>query len=56
MYSTEDGWEMKLDLPKGKYFYKFIVDGMWTANPAVPKEQLAKDGKGHAGLTILRVE
>lgn len=56
MYKTKDGWEMKIDLPKGKHFYKFIVDGNWTADPATSKSKLAKDGKGHGGLTILYVE
>lgn len=56
MYKTSYGWEMKIDLPKGKHFYKFIVDGHWTANPDTPKNEIAKDGKGHAGLTILYVE
>lgn len=56
MYKIDNGWEMKIDLPKGKYFYKFIVDGYWTANPATPENELAKDGKGHGGLTILYVE
>ena len=56
MYKTKDGWEMKLNLPKGKYFYKFIVDGYWTSNPETPKHEIAKDGKGHGGLTILYVE
>ncbi|MEM9722936.1 MAG: M20/M25/M40 family metallo-hydrolase [Bacteroidota bacterium] len=56
MYKTSEGWEMKIDLPKGKYYYKFIVDGHWTSNPAEPEEKLAKDGKGHGGLSILYVE
>lgn len=56
MYQTDEGWEMKLDLPKGKYLYKFIVDGWWTNNPALPEDQLVKDGKGHAGLTVLYVD
>ncbi|MEO1022749.1 MAG: M28 family peptidase [Bacteroidota bacterium] len=56
MYKTEEGWEMKLNLPKGRYVYKFIVDGWWTNNPAVPEHQLVKDGKGHGGLTVLYVE
>jgi len=56
MYKTNEGWEMKLNLPKGKYFYKFIVDGWWTNNPAIPKDQLMKDGKGHGGLTVLYVD
>lgn len=56
MYKTTDGWETKIDLPKGKHFYKFIVDGYWTNDPKTPKEELAKDGKGHGGLTIIHVK
>ncbi len=56
MYKTEDSWETKIDLPTGKYFYKFIVDGYWTSNPETPESQLKKDGYGHGGLTVLYVE
>jgi hypothetical protein len=48
---TKDGWECKIDLSKGKYVYKYIVDGDWTADPSTPIEKLTRDGKGHAGLT-----
>lgn len=48
---VEDGWECKIDLPKGTYVYKYIIDGDWTADPSTPIDQLVKDGKGHAGLT-----
>jgi hypothetical protein len=51
MAKTIDGWECKIDLPKGKYVYKFIIDGDWTSDPNTPKDKLVKDGKGHAGLT-----
>jgi len=56
MYKVEDGWETKINLPEGKYYYKFIVDGYWTNDPRTPESELAKDGKGHGGLTILYVE
>ncbi|MEO1050992.1 MAG: M20/M25/M40 family metallo-hydrolase [Bacteroidota bacterium] len=56
LYKTDIGWETKIDLPPGKYYYKYIVDGMWTTDPETPQKELAKDGKGHGGLTILRVE
>jgi hypothetical protein len=52
MYKTENGWECKIDLPPGKYYYKFYVDNHWTADPSTPVEELAQDGKGHGGLTI----
>lgn len=56
MYKTKGGWETKIDLPKGKYFYKFIVDEYWTNNPDTPEHELKKDGKGHGGLTVIYVE
>jgi len=30
-------WEKRLMLPPGRYEYKFIVDGIWTHNPAAGK-------------------
>ncbi|MCI4669049.1 MAG: M20/M25/M40 family metallo-hydrolase [Bacteroidia bacterium] len=56
LYKTERGWECKIDLPKGKYLYKFIVDGYWTANPRTAQKDLLKDGKGHGGLTAKIVD
>ncbi len=56
LYKTKNGWETKIDLPKGKYYYKFIVDGYWTNDPTTPKKELVKDGKGHGGLTVFIVE
>jgi hypothetical protein len=53
---TKHGWKCRIDLPKGKYVYKFIVDGNWTADPATPKEKLVGDGRGHQGLTEKIVE
>jgi hypothetical protein len=50
------GWECHLDLPPGRYVYKFIVDGNWTNDPSTPAEQLVRDGKGHAGLTVRVVD
>ncbi|MFN8573069.1 MAG: M20/M25/M40 family metallo-hydrolase [Gemmatimonadaceae bacterium] len=48
---TQDGWVARLDLPPGRYLYKYIVDGDWTADPTTPAAELKKDGEGHAGLT-----
>lgn len=53
---TKNGWECKLDLPKGKYLYKYVVDGVWTADPATAPEKLVEDGNGHAGLTEKMVQ
>ncbi len=56
LYRSADGWECKLELPPGKYLYKFYIDGDFIANPLTPKENLVGDGKGHGGLTILEVK
>lgn len=34
MNRVDDGWEIKADLPPGRYEYKFIVDGEWMHDPA----------------------
>ncbi len=56
LYKTEAGWECKIDLPKGRYFYKYIIDGYWEADPKTPQDELLKDGQGHGGLTSFIVE
>ena len=50
------GWICKLDLKQGKYLYKYIIDGDWTADPKTPTDKLLKDRKGHAGLTEITVK
>lgn len=34
MQKTDLGWTIELELTPGKYYYKFIVDGQWIADPA----------------------
>ncbi|MGD1086260.1 MAG: glycogen-binding domain-containing protein [Verrucomicrobiota bacterium] len=31
-------WEKTVSLPPGRYEYKFLVDGKWTADPRSPQE------------------
>lgn len=50
------GWQCRLDLKPGRYLFKYIIDGDWTADPATPVNQLLRDGKGHAGLTEVVVK
>lgn len=33
LHKTDSGWIIILDLPPGKYLYKFIVDGKWQNDP-----------------------
>jgi hypothetical protein len=53
---TQNGWLCKIDLPKGRYVYKFIIDGHWTEDPSTSPDKLVKDGKGHGGLTKILVK
>ncbi len=36
MRKVDDGWQLRADLPPGRYEYKFIVDGEWMHDPANP--------------------
>lgn len=56
LYKTSTGWETNIDLAPGRYYYKYIIDGNWTADPQTPEGEWIKDGKGHGGLTVRRVE
>jgi hypothetical protein len=48
-------WIVRLDLPPGRYLYKYIVDGVWTPDPSTPPNALTTDGQGHGGLTVREV-
>jgi len=49
---TPDGWELKADLPPGRYEYKFIVDGQWMHDPN-SKENIVNE---HGTLnSVLRI-
>lgn len=51
LQKVDGGWTCKLDLKPGRYLYKYIIDGDWTADPTTPADKLLRDGRGHAGLT-----
>jgi 1,4-alpha-glucan branching enzyme len=36
MKKVAGGWEVRVDLPPGRYEYKFIADGNWLHDPANP--------------------
>ncbi len=36
MSPVPGGWQTRIDLPPGRYEYKFIVDGAWMHDPANP--------------------
>ena len=41
--TRENRYELSMKLKKGKYFYKYIVDGNWQINPNEASEQ-GQDG------------
>ena len=45
MSKTERGWAFTAVLSRGKYHYKFIVDGEWITDPGNPVRE--HDGKGN---------
>jgi hypothetical protein len=52
MQKTKDGWELKADLPPGRYEYKFIVDGKWMHDPANQENVQNEHGTLNSVLTI----
>jgi len=44
-------WKASLQLPPGKYHYKFLVDGQWRCDPE--SAAMAADGFGSANSVIL---
>lgn len=50
MKKTADGWELDVNLPRGKHLYKFIVDGKWIIDPGNP---LWEDNEFHNGNSVL---
>jgi hypothetical protein len=42
-------WNITLKVKKGKYFYKYIVDGQWVVNN---KEQTVKESNGIENNTV----
>ncbi|HMR43370.1 MAG TPA: hypothetical protein PKC40_06030 [Saprospiraceae bacterium] len=54
MKKMDGGWRMNLQLPVGKYEYKFIVDGNWMHDPANPKKVMNEHGTFNSILFITK--
>lgn len=52
MQKTSDGWELKADLPPGRYEYKFIVDGEWMQDPVNKQTVKNEHGSFNSVLVI----
>ena len=46
---VKNQWNITLKVKKGKYFYKYIVDGQWVVNN---KEQTVKESNGIENNTV----
>jgi 1,4-alpha-glucan branching enzyme len=47
---TSNGWQANLYLHDGSFFYRFMVDGKWLADPA--NAQRVKDAKGNISSVV----
>ncbi len=51
MSKTSQGWKYSLELPPGKHFYKFIVDGMWITDPTNVLKEI-NDGNENSVVVV----
>ncbi len=49
---ASDRWEKRVTLPSGRYEYKFLVDGAWTADPTTRNEVLNAFGSINSILEV----
>lgn len=55
MNKIQGGWELRGDLPAGRYEYKFIIDGHWTEDPGNPEYVRNEHGTFNSVLTIVKM-
>lgn len=51
MERTPEGWELKVELTRGKHHYKFVVDNSWITDPSNPVQEY--DDKGNINSVIV---
>lgn len=47
-----DAWNATIELPRGRYEYKFIVDGQWVPDPRAPESVPNPFGTRNSVLTV----
>lgn len=52
MERTAEGWEIKLDLSKGKHHYKFVVDDSWITDPSNPLQEYDTNGNINSVIIV----
>ena len=48
---AEGRWSMTMELPEGKYLYKFVVDGPWVVDRMNPD----KEEDDHGSVNSIRL-
>lgn len=54
MKKVDNGWLMNLELPVGRYEYKFIADGNWLHDPANPETVVNMHGTLNSVLRLTK--
>lgn len=52
MDRTPTGWKKILNLPGGKVYYKFIIDGKWMTDPGNPLSEYDRSGNLNSVLLV----
>jgi len=52
MKKNGDTWEARVELPRGRYEYRFVVDGQWASDPNA-KESVANPFGGKNSVLSL---
>ena len=45
-------WNKRLNLTKGKYHYRFVIDGKWVEDPNNPVQEINPFGELNSALII----
>ncbi len=48
---SRNGWTLEQELPPGKHFYKFVVDGNWILDPGNQLQE--NDGRGNSNSVVV---
>jgi 1,4-alpha-glucan branching enzyme len=49
---TGDLWQAKMELPRGRYEYRFVVDGKWVSDPSAKESAANPFGGSNSVLTV----
>jgi len=52
MEKNGDVWQTKLELPRGRYEYRFVVDGKWVSDPSAKESAANPFGGDNSVLSV----